>query len=79
MRPYKPHDSQQEDGLYAYMEAMENLFKARICFPRLPEFHADVGQYKTPWPGTQKGVDMEAPQGHLGYTSRQRDKRPNYR
>jgi hypothetical protein len=77
MRPYKPHNSQQQDGLYPYMEAMENLFEARICFPRLPEFHAHVGQYKTPWPGTKKGVDVETPQGHLGYTSRQRDKRPN--
>src|ERR1700723_2114916 len=55
------------------MEAMEDLFEARVGLPGCAELHADVGEGVAPGPGADEGVDVEAELVHLRDTGGEGD------
>src|SRR5581483_552667 len=75
MRPHKPNDAHSQRNTNDKVELVK-VFSDRP--PVLAELHADVGKAKAPWPGTEKGVNVEFHSRHAGYTGRKRNKGANH-
>jgi hypothetical protein len=69
----EPEEGGDDDEFYGEMEAVEDLFEARVGVPGCAELHADVGEDVAPGPGADEGVDVEAELVHLRDTGREGD------
>jgi len=47
---YEPDEADDDDGFYAEVEAVEDLFEAGVGVPGGTELHADVGEGVAPRP-----------------------------
>ncbi len=65
--------------LNANMKAVKRLVKARVGVPRFAQFHARIGQRKTPRPRAHKGINVKAQLRHLGNARGKRDERAHHR
>jgi hypothetical protein len=70
---YEPDGGEDDDGLYAEVEAVEDLFEAGVGVPLGAELHTDVGESVAPGPGADEGVDVEAELVHLRDAGREGD------
>src|SRR5215472_7149750 len=75
MAPDKPDDSENDDRSNHGVEFVEVL--AQFA-PVLTQLHPEPRQTEAPRPGTEEGVDVEAPSGHAGDTCGQRDEGADY-
>src|SRR5580698_9206123 len=70
---YEPDEADDDDGFYAEMEAVEDLFEARVGVPCCAELHTDVREGVAPGPGSNESVNVKAELVHLRNASRKRD------
>src|SRR5580658_5422737 len=65
VRDDEPDDADDENELYAEMEAMEDSLESRVGIPLSSELHSDVGQRVAPGPRADESIDVETKLVHL--------------